>query len=123
MEGFNAENIKHWITPQRVIFGTSIAFLFGMDHVEFYDRLYQYYNNPYKGHIHNEPIKYWKDPDAGYMVCMNGDFPHCTSLTLKNYGAPTYGIESKHLVDLYTVFADKKEMIDVIKQAFKLKDL
>lgn len=120
MTGLTIEDIKSWITPQRVLYGLNVAYLMGVNHLEFHDRLYKYYHDFNSTHCHNEPLMYWRDPDSGNMVHMNGDFDDCINLTLKNYGAPTYGIEAKHIEDLYAVFVNKRAVIDNIKRAFEL---
>lgn len=122
MSMYTVENIKSWITPQGVLYGLNVAYLMGMDHMVFHDRLYKFYHNPNSNSPQSEPLMYWRDPDSGEMVHMNAEFPDSMNLTLKNYGAPTYGIESKHLDDLYCVFAENREMIDIIKQAFDLSN-
>lgn len=123
MAGFSAENIKHWITPQGIMYGINIAYLMDMDHLMFHDRLYKYYHDLNSTHSCNEPLMYWRDSSTGDMVHMNGDFPHCMDVVIRNCGAPTYGIEAKHLDDLYAVFTDKKEIVDILKHAFELHSI
>lgn len=120
MEGYNAETIKSWITAEGLIYGINIAYLMNIDHIVFHDRLYKYYHDFSGNRGQNEPLMYWRDSSTGCMVNMNGEFPHCMEVAIKNCGAPTYGIGVKHLDDLCCVFPDKREIVSMVKQAFKL---
>lgn len=114
MAMYTVEYIKSRITPQRFIAGFDVARLFNMEHVVFHNRLYDYYRN--NGNPTNQPTIYRQDRD-GYFLATSASFPYDITAMRVDLSEPTFGITSKHLLDLYLVFGEKREEIEILIQA------
>ena len=109
----NNTDIKNsWITQQGFITGVTIAHLFNMEHEVFHNRLYTYYHS-LEGNRADEPTIYRQDGN-GYYIAVPDSFPYDINAMRADLGTPTYGITSKHLLDLYVVFGEKREIIETL---------
>ena len=112
---YKVDDVKSWITPQGFIAGFNAARLFNMEHEVFHNRLYNYYHSPY-GPQTNQPIIYRMDKGGHYLPTCDS-FPYDLTTMRADLGSPTFGITSKHLLDLYMEFGEKHNEIEMLIQA------
>lgn len=112
---YKVEDVKSWITPQGFIAGFNVARLFNMEHVVFHNRLYNYYHSPYGPQTH-QPIIYRMDKGGHYLPTCDS-FPYDLTTMRADLGSPTFGITSKHLLDLFMEFGEKHNEIEILIQA------
>lgn len=109
--------MKSCLTSQGFVAGADIALLFNIDHATFHDKMYNYYNS-LNGNYTNQPTMYRKEitKTNGTYLPVSTSFPYDFNLMRADLGNPTYGFTSKNLIDLYNVFNEKSEEIEILTQ-------
>lgn len=107
---YTKEDIKKMM-KNGMLMGRDLCHILGeYDHTIFHDKLYSHFQ-----HMPNAPKRYGL-VDGEYQLLQD---PFMNPLIgCQQWGTGTYGFKKEDIEQLYAVFPDKKNLLDVIKTAY-----